>query len=84
MCVCMCVYVCVYVQEFMIELTKHQLHIGHVLQQGNQIIRERHLSAQTGPQDEGGQGGAEVEAQMTLLNAQWEELRAKAMNRQTE
>jgi len=66
------------VQEFMIELTQHQLHIGQVLQQGNQIIRERHQT------DSGEDKGTEVEAQMGLLNAQWEELRARAMNRQTE
>ena len=58
----------------MVQLTLHQSHIGQLLQRGNLLLRDRHLN------DEEERG---VEAQMALLNAQWEGLRVEAMTRQT-
>jgi len=69
-------------EDFMMELTQHQVRIGQMLQRGNQLIREHDNSSQSG-------GGitsteAQVSAQVSLLNTQWEELRTQAMTRQAD
>ena len=61
-------------QEFMMQLTQHQSQVGNVLQEGNQLIMEGKLSAEA---------DAQVHVQIGLLNNRWEELRVKAMDRQT-
>lgn len=58
----------------MLDLTSHQNNVGEVLQEGNQLISNSRLSTE----DEN-----EIQVQMTLLNNRWEELRTKAMDRQT-
>ena len=61
-------------QEFMMQLTQHQSQVGNVLQEGNQLIMEGKLSAEADTQ---------VHVQIGLLNNRWEELRVKAMDRQS-
>ena len=61
-------------EAFMEKLTHHQDHIGKTLQKGHQVVQERRVSEDDRQQ---------IEAQMALLNAQWEELRITAMERQT-
>jgi len=56
------------------KLTHHQDHIGKTLQKGHQVVEERRVSEDDRQQ---------IEAQMALLNVQWEELRIAAMERQT-
>lgn len=62
------------VQEFMVQLTIQQSRIGQILQIGSQLLSDSSLL-----EDE----VREVEAQMALLNSQWEDLRVRAMDRQT-
>ena len=61
-------------QEFMMQLTQHQGQVGNVLQEGNQLI----LEGKQSPEVE-----TEVHVQIGLLNNRWEELRVKAMDRQS-
>jgi len=61
-------------EDFMMQLTRNQSKVGNVLQEGNQIISEGK------PTDE---EENEIRVQMALLNNRWEELRVKAMDRQT-
>ena len=56
------------------ELTKHQSRVGTVLQEGSHLLTECKL----GDEEE-----KDMQTQMTLLNNKWEELRVKAMERQT-
>ncbi len=56
------------------ELTKHQGRVGNVLQEGNMLVSEDKVS-----KDE----QAEIRGQMGLLNNRWEDLRIKAMDRQS-
>ena len=58
----------------MVQLTQHQNDIGQMLQRGNQLVSRHQLSDTEERQ---------IEAQMRLLNQQWEELRIDAMARQT-
>ena len=58
----------------MVELTVQQGHIGQVLHAGNQLL----VDGQTTEDD-----ARQIEAQMAVLNTQWEELRVQAMARQT-
>ncbi|XP_053396069.1 dystrophin-like isoform X7 [Mercenaria mercenaria] len=61
-------------EEFMLELTKHQDSIGTVLREGNDLIVEGKVKS-----DEEN----EIRVQMGLLNNRWEELRLKALDRQS-
>ena len=61
-------------QDFMLELTQHQSRVGNVLQEGNMLIAGGKVA---GLEEE------DIRSQMALLNNQWEELRVKAMDRQT-
>ena len=58
----------------MMQLTKHQSRVGSVLQEGNFLIVEGKVT-----EDEEN----EIRLQMSLLNSRWEDLRVKAMDRQT-
>ena len=58
----------------MMQLTQHQGQVGNVLQEGNQLI----LEGKQSPEVE-----TEVHVQIGLLNNRWEELRVKAMDRQS-
>ena len=58
----------------MLELTKHQDSIGNVLREGNDLITESKVKT-----DEEN----EIRVQMGLLNNRWEELRLKALDRQS-
>lgn len=60
-------------QAFMMELTAHQSSVGNVLQVGNQLLAQGHLSEE---EEE------EIRVQMTLLNSRWESLRVASMDRQ--
>ncbi|KAJ0060835.1 hypothetical protein NL108_001690, partial [Boleophthalmus pectinirostris] len=60
-------------EAFMMELTAHQSSVGNVLQAGNQLIAQGHLSEE---EEE------EIREQMTLLNSRWESLRVASMDRQ--
>lgn len=55
------------------ELTAHQSSVGNVLQVGNQLIARSNLTEEE---------EAEIQEQMTLLNARWECLRVASMDRQ--
>ena len=61
-------------EDFMMQLTDHQNHVGNVLQEGSQLIFDGKLTEE----EEG-----EVRLQMSLLNSRWEDLRLKAMERQS-
>ncbi|XP_052240299.1 dystrophin-like isoform X2 [Dreissena polymorpha] len=61
-------------EAFMLELTKHQDSIGTVLRDGNDLIVEGKVKV-----DEEN----EIRVQMGLLNNRWEELRLKALERQS-
>ena len=61
-------------QEFMVQITHRQATIGSVLQEGNHFLRDGCLT----PEEE-----RQIDAQIALLNSSWEELRLKAMDRQT-
>ncbi|XP_074662175.1 dystrophin-like [Tubulanus polymorphus] len=56
------------------ELMKHQASVANVLHEGNQLIQDSKIS-----HDE----EAEIQIQMALLNNRWEELRIKAMEKQS-
>ena len=56
------------------QLTRHQGKVGNVLQEGNILLGEGKL----GEEEE-----SEVRVQMGVLNNRWEELRVKAMDRQS-
>ena len=58
----------------MMQLTQHQGRVGSVLQEGNHMIGE----GKAGEGDEG-----DVRRQMELVNNRWENLRIKAMDRQS-
>ena len=58
----------------MLELTKHQDSIGNVLREGNDLVTDSKVK-----QDEEN----EIRVQMGLLNNRWEELRLKALDRQS-
>ena len=58
----------------MVHLTIQQSRIGQILQVGGQLLADSGMA-----DDEARQ----VEAQMSLLNSHWEELRIRAMDRQT-
>uniref|UniRef100_A0A3Q3XEN2 Calponin-homology (CH) domain-containing protein n=1 Tax=Mola mola TaxID=94237 RepID=A0A3Q3XEN2_MOLML len=60
-------------EAFMMELTAHQSSVGNVLQVGNQLIARSNLTEEE---------EAEIQEQMTLLNARWECLRVASMDRQ--
>ncbi|KAK7907774.1 hypothetical protein WMY93_016386 [Mugilogobius chulae] len=60
-------------EAFMMELTAHQSSVGNVLQAGNQLIAQGHLSEE---EEE------EIREQMSLLNSRWESLRVASMDRQ--
>ncbi|KAL3882693.1 hypothetical protein ACJMK2_029006, partial [Sinanodonta woodiana] len=62
-------------EDFMLELTKHQDSIGNVLREGNDLIAEGKVTA-----DEEN----EIRIQMSLLNNRWEDLRLKALSRQSQ
>uniref|UniRef100_A0AAV2KBP9 UTRO n=1 Tax=Knipowitschia caucasica TaxID=637954 RepID=A0AAV2KBP9_KNICA len=57
----------------MMELTAHQSSVGNVLQAGNQLIAQGHLTEE---EEE------EIREQMSLLNSRWESLRVASMDRQ--
>ncbi|KAL8560189.1 hypothetical protein ACOMHN_021683 [Nucella lapillus] len=61
-------------EEFMLELTQHQDSIGAVLRDGNELILEGRVTAEE---------EHEIRVQMGLLNNRWEELRVKALHRQS-
>ncbi|CAL4098879.1 unnamed protein product, partial [Meganyctiphanes norvegica] len=61
--------------ELMLELTSKQGGIGDVLGEGSRLLREGVM----GEEEE-----EEVRVQMKLLNTRWEELRVKAMDRQSQ
>ena len=58
----------------MLELTSKQGGIGDVLGEGSRLLREGVMEEE---EEE------EVRVQMKLLNTRWEELRVKAMDRQS-
>jgi hypothetical protein len=58
----------------MLELTKHQNNVGHVLQDGSKLISSSQLSSSE---------DAEVRKQMKLLNDMWENLRLQAVDKQS-
>ncbi|XP_072299012.1 utrophin [Eucyclogobius newberryi] len=60
-------------EAFMMELTAHQSSVGNVLQAGNQLIAQGHLTEE---EEE------EIREQMSLLNSRWESLRVASMDRQ--
>ncbi|KAK8719740.1 hypothetical protein OTU49_013814, partial [Cherax quadricarinatus] len=61
-------------EELMLELTSKQGGIGDVLGEGSRLMREGVMEEE---EEE------EVRVQMKLLNTRWEELRVKAMDRQS-
>ncbi|XP_012946043.2 dystrophin [Aplysia californica] len=61
-------------EEFMVELTRHQDSIGGVLKEGNDLLTEAKVTAEE---------DKEIRTQMSLLNNRWEELRVKALDRQS-
>ncbi|XP_046399576.1 dystrophin, isoforms A/C/F/G/H-like isoform X9 [Ischnura elegans] len=61
-------------EAFLLELSGHQGGVGAVLQEGARLLGEGGLSREE--EDE-------VRVQMRLLNSRWEELRLRAMQRQT-
>ena len=73
--VCSRLYACVRVlQEFMVRLTIQQGRIGQILHVGTELLADESTS-----DDEAKQ----IEAQMALLNTHWEDLRIRAMDRQS-
>ncbi|XP_041352153.1 dystrophin-like isoform X2 [Gigantopelta aegis] len=61
-------------EEFMLELTKHQDSIGNVLKEGNDLIADGKVTEEE---------EHEIRMQMGLLNNRWEDLRLKALARQS-
>jgi len=57
----------------MVRLTVEQNRIGQILQAGSLLLSDGSTAEAAGRQ---------IEAQMTLLNEQWEKLRVQAMDRQ--
>jgi len=58
----------------MLDLTRHQDSVGAVLRDGNDLIVEGKVRAEE---------EQEIRVQMGLLNNRWEELRLKALERQS-
>ena len=58
----------------MLELTKHQDSIGNVLKEGNDLIADGKVTEEE---------EHEIRMQMGLLNNRWEDLRLKALSRQS-
>jgi len=58
----------------MVRLTVQQSRIGQILQEGSQLLADSNTTDSEARQ---------IEAQMSLLNSHWEDLRVQAMNRQT-
>ncbi|KAL5009782.1 hypothetical protein ScPMuIL_012087 [Solemya velum] len=61
-------------EEFMFQLTKHQDSIGNVLKEGSDLVANGKVT-----EDEEN----EIRVQMGLLNNRWEDLRLKALERQS-
>ena len=61
-------------QEFMVRLTVEQNRIGQIVQAGSLLLTDSTTSEDAARQ---------IEAQMSLLNTHWEDLRIHAMDRQT-
>ncbi|XP_052832324.1 dystrophin isoform X2 [Octopus bimaculoides] len=61
-------------KEFMLDLTKHQDSVGSVLKEGTDLINDKKVNKEE---------EHEIRIQMALLNNRWEELRLKALSRQT-
>ena len=61
-------------QEFMVRLMVEQNRIGQILQAGSQLLADSTMTEDSARQ---------IEAQMSLLNTHWENLRVHAMDRQT-
>ncbi|VVC94724.1 unnamed protein product [Leptidea sinapis] len=62
-------------EKFLLDLSEQQWRVGAVLEEGARLIRDAALT-----KDEAN----EVRLQMRLLNSRWEELRVRAMERQSE
>ena len=58
----------------MVELTRHQDSIGGVLKEGNDLLTDGKVTTEE---------EKEIRTQMSLLNNRWEELRVKALGRQS-
>jgi len=58
----------------MVRLMVEQNRIGQILQAGSQLLADSTMTEDSARQ---------IEAQMSLLNAHWENLRVHAMDRQT-
>ena len=58
----------------MLDLTKHQDSVGNVLKEGTDLINEKKVTEEE---------EHEIRVQMALLNNRWEDLRLKALSRQT-
>ncbi|KAH9492316.1 hypothetical protein Btru_024686 [Bulinus truncatus] len=61
-------------EEFMVELTRHQDGIGGVLKEGNDLLTSGKVTSEE---------EKEIRTQMGLLNNRWEDLRVKALDRQS-
>ncbi|XP_047739356.1 dystrophin [Hyalella azteca] len=61
-------------EAVMLELTGRQSGVGEVLKEGSRLVKEGLAQ---------GEEGEEIKQQMRLLNARWEGLRVKAMDRQS-
>jgi hypothetical protein len=59
----------------MLELTKHQNNVGHVLQEGSKLISSQQVNAV--------HTDLEIRKQMKLLNDMWENLRLQAVDKQS-
>ena len=60
----------------MVGLTKDQSQIGHVLEEGNQLLTSTNLQLQELEENE-------IKEQMKILNRRWESLRSKSLARQS-
>jgi hypothetical protein len=60
----------------MVGLTKDQNQIGHVLEEGNQLLTSTTLQLQELEENE-------IKEQMKILNRRWESLRSKSLDRQS-
>jgi hypothetical protein len=60
----------------MVGLTKDQNQIGHVLEEGNQLLTSTTLQLQELEENE-------IKEQMKILNRRWESLRSKSLERQS-
>lgn len=58
----------------MLDLTKHQDSVGSVLKEGTDLINDKKVNKEE---------EYEIRIQIALLNNRWEELRLKALSRQT-